>query len=136
MHFAIEDGTAHGDGNKLTKTSTIPLACFWNMKSCGTIAMLSKYIEKVHAVSDRKCLFSVGCTTCNALIVQTGNKSLRKREQQQGELSPPRLKHVALATFNTSWGARIRKKRGSDNGFSGPSEKGAVRETTTTWHYG
>lgn len=45
---------------ELTRTSTIPLACFWNMKSCGTIAMLSRYIENVHAVSEKKCLFRVG----------------------------------------------------------------------------
>lgn len=35
------------------------------MNSWGTIAMLSRYIENVHAVSETKSLFSVGCTNCD-----------------------------------------------------------------------
>lgn len=42
-------------------TSTVPAlspACLWNMYICGNIATASKYIDRVHAVSDTHSLFN------------------------------------------------------------------------------
>ena len=72
------------DVGSLTRTSTMPLACFWNMKSCGTMAMLSKYMENVQAVSDRKSLFSVGWTNCTEAKTTAGSHENKKQVHTRG----------------------------------------------------